>query len=93
VFYDPTNAAQTRQPVRHSGRPAPLGPSSASSTAPSSSRYVVQVDWTDNEDGTYEKTESRFYKLEDGKDRPNKNMDINLLELGEYVHSPNFNDH
>ncbi|KAF2131619.1 hypothetical protein P153DRAFT_336064 [Dothidotthia symphoricarpi CBS 119687] len=63
----------------------PNRPGSTSNTAPAPSGplYVVQVDWTDNEDGMYEKTDSRFYKLEDGKSSPNKNMDINLLELGE----------
>jgi hypothetical protein len=44
---------------------------------------VVQVDWTDDEEGLYEKTTTRFYRTEQGKSGPRKNMDINLLELGE----------
>jgi hypothetical protein len=50
---------------------------------PVHSLFVVQVDWTDDEDGLYEKTDTRFYKLEPGKMAPKMNMDINLLELGE----------
>jgi hypothetical protein len=44
---------------------------------------VVQVDWTDDEEGLYEKTTTRFYRLEPGAKGPKKHMDINLLELGE----------
>jgi hypothetical protein len=45
--------------------------------------FVVQVDWTDDEEGRYEKGTPRFYRLEPGKGGPKKNMDVNLLELGE----------
>ncbi|KAJ4361164.1 hypothetical protein N0V95_002133 [Ascochyta clinopodiicola] len=41
------------------------------------------VDWTDDGEGVYDKTDSRFYKLEAGKGGAKVNMDINLLELGE----------
>jgi hypothetical protein len=44
---------------------------------------VVQLDWTDDEEGLYEKSAPRFYRLEPGMGGPRKNMDINLLELGE----------
>ncbi|KAH8731184.1 hypothetical protein GQ44DRAFT_699494 [Phaeosphaeriaceae sp. PMI808] len=45
--------------------------------------FVVQIDWTDDEDGKYEKSLPRFYRLETGRNGPKKNMDLNLLELGE----------
>lgn len=58
-----------------------------SSTAPDNgqnSLIVVQVDWTDDGEGSYDKMEN-FYRLEPGKAGAKVNMDINLLELGEYV--------
>lgn len=48
-----------------------------------SSLIVVQVDWTDDGEGSYDKTETKFYRLEPGRLAPKMNMDINLLELGE----------
>lgn len=90
IFTDPNSfVAPPREPVavHHSGRPkAPLqAPASTTAppTAPQSDLVVVQVDWTDDEEGLYEKTTTRFYKLEPGFKAPRKNMDINLLELGE----------
>ena len=44
---------------------------------------VVQIDWTEDEHGMYEKGQARFYKLESGQMGMKGNMDINLLELGE----------
>ena len=72
-------------PVRHVGRPAPLQQKApvSTATAPPSSMFIVQVDWTDDEEGLYEKTSTKFYKLEPGKAAPKINMDINLMELGE----------
>lgn len=49
------------------------------------SQLVVQIDWTDDGKGSFEKTGTRFYKLAAGRDGPKVNMDLNLLELGEYV--------
>jgi hypothetical protein len=87
VFRDPNCAYSLPQaPVRHAGRPAPLlqKPNNNENAAPSStSLFVVQIDWTDDEEGSYEKGTPRFYKLGPGKRGPTKNTDINLLELGE----------
>ncbi|KAH7095379.1 hypothetical protein FB567DRAFT_29175 [Paraphoma chrysanthemicola] len=87
VFRDPnTGVSQSPAPIRHAGRPAPLNqkPVNNEKAAPSPiSLFVVQVDWTDDEEGSYEKGAPRFYKLGPGKQGPTKNMDINLLELGE----------
>ncbi|EFQ89709.1 hypothetical protein CFE70_002210 [Pyrenophora teres f. teres 0-1] len=44
---------------------------------------IVQVDWTDDEEGLYEKGAARYYRPEQGTNGPKVNMDINLLELGE----------
>jgi hypothetical protein len=49
----------------------------------SSSLIVVQVDWNENGEGLFEKTDKSFFKLEAGKSSPKANMDINLIELGE----------
>jgi hypothetical protein len=48
----------------------------------SNSYVVVQVDWIQNEAGTFDKVDKSFYKLDAGKARPKSNMDINLMELG-----------
>jgi hypothetical protein len=46
-----------------------------------SSHYVVQVHWTMDEDGLYEKEYTKFYRLESGSMAPKENLDIKLLEL------------
>ena len=53
--------------------------------APARSHFVVQIDWTDDGEGSFEKTGTKFYKLAAAKNGPKMNMDFNLLELGEYV--------
>jgi hypothetical protein len=91
VFSDPTSAVvPAREPVRHSGRPQPIGQKQpiAATVAPQAGLIVVQVDWTDDEESKYEKLAKRFYRLEHGKSGPTKNMNISLLELGEYVIQP-----
>lgn len=85
VFRDPNSAVgQSQAPARLAGRPAPLnGPAIETITPGPTSLFVVQVDWTDDEEGQYEKGAPVFYKLDSGKNAPKKNMDISLLELGE----------
>ena len=87
VFRDPTTAiASPHIAIRRSGRPALMrqNPSNDEKSPPPISLIVVQVDWAEDEDGMYEKIARRFYKLENGKPGPKQNMDIKLLELGEY---------
>jgi len=87
VFRDPNVSAPqpAAAPFRHAGRFAVAqqhAPSSvATSSSPATSLFVVQVDWTDDEKGLYEKTDTRFYKLAPGKNAPKVNMEINVLEL------------
>lgn len=85
VFKDPNASVDhPRASFRHAGRPAPLsGHTKEVVLPPATTLYVVQIDWTDDEEGQYEKGTPRYYKLEAGKNGPKKNMDINLLELGE----------
>jgi hypothetical protein len=89
VFRDPNSATpRPHAKPRHPGRPVPLNPVQPNKEDASqipTSLFVIQVDWTDDEVGQYEKGTPRFYKLGPGKKGPNKNMDVNLLELGEYV--------
>lgn len=89
VFQDPDRAVSLPRPApRHAGRPMPLSQKNANNedVAPFlACLYVIQVDWTDDEEGKYEKGVPRFYKLKPGKSGPTKNMDVNMLELGEYV--------
>lgn len=88
VFRDPNSSIpQPSAPARHSGRPAVLQQKDPAlpPAPPPSSLFVVQIDWTDDEEGLYEKSAPQFYRLEPGKSGPKVNVDINLLELGEYV--------
>jgi hypothetical protein len=87
VFRDPNSVNDPpRAPPRHAGRPVPLTQQTSTNEntpPPTKGLFVVQIDWTDDEEGKYEKSTPRFYKLDAGKNGPKKNMDINLLELGE----------
>lgn len=50
----------------------------------SSKNYtLVRIDWTEDDDGEFEKTEIRYYRFESGKIEPETHAEINLLELGE----------
>lgn len=84
VFSDPNQPlAPAGPPVRHSGRPAPLQhkPATPAPSAPSS-LWVVQVDFTHDEDAVPEMISQQFYKLEPNMSTPKDHMDIHLLELG-----------
>ncbi|KAF2034863.1 hypothetical protein EK21DRAFT_55491 [Setomelanomma holmii] len=87
VFRDPdSRIVEAQAPVRHAGRPTPLNQTYVTNEkvpSPPSSMFVIQVDWTEDEEGHYEKGTPRFYKLGAGKTGPTKNIDVNLLELGE----------
>ncbi|KAJ4296553.1 hypothetical protein N0V90_006598 [Kalmusia sp. IMI 367209] len=48
-----------------------------------SPNYVVQVHWTLDEDGLYEKDKISYYRLDQDCTDPKENMNIKLLELGE----------
>lgn len=86
VFTDPNSAIIPPQVVhRHAGRPAPLQKQAESVQPAPVSLFVIQIDWTEDEEGMYEKGTPAFYKLPPGHNGPKKNGDINLLELGEYV--------
>lgn len=67
------------------GRPRPVQQplQTTAATSDPSSLFVVQIDWTDDGEDSYDKTETRFYKLDPGRNGPRAHMDINLLELGE----------
>ncbi len=75
---------QLQPPARNVGRPVPIQQAPKVTTVnPLSSLFVVQIDWTDDGEGSYDKTETKFYKLDPGKSSPRKNMEVNLLDLGE----------
>jgi hypothetical protein len=46
---------------------------------------LIQIDWTEDEFGEYEKMAPRYFKLKN--ESPKENLDINLIELAEYVTS------
>ncbi|KAH7385604.1 hypothetical protein BKA66DRAFT_583220 [Pyrenochaeta sp. MPI-SDFR-AT-0127] len=88
--YVPTSLEQTRPTFRGTwvfrdpaAPPRQQHPSNTMQPPPPMCLLIVQIDWTDDEEGVYEKSAPRFYKLEQGKLGPRKNMDIYLLELGE----------
>ena len=92
VFRDPNSAAAPpRAPYRHPGRPMLPNKTPVKQDSPptvAASLIVVRIDWMDDEEGKPEKGLPMFYRLEAGKLGPRKNMDINLIELGEYVTFP-----
>jgi hypothetical protein len=44
---------------------------------------VIQVDWTEDEDGEFEKGIPRFFKLKENQLLPKQHLDVNLIELAE----------
>lgn len=88
IFRDPSSPLKQPPPLpRNIGTSAPLQqmPLSTALANNISSMIVVQVDWTDDGEGSYDKTETRFYRLDPGRAGAKVNMDVNLLELGELV--------
>ncbi|RMZ69122.1 dna polymerase v family and armadillo-type fold domain-containing [Pyrenophora seminiperda CCB06] len=63
--------------------PSLVGGRSSTSNAAQAPRVILQVDWTEDEEGFYEKGIPRYYRTDQGIPGPRVNMDINLLELGE----------
>lgn len=57
-------------------------PSPALSSSSAPFNYVIQLTWTLDEDGNYEKETPKFYRLRKGANSPHHNLDIKLLELG-----------
>lgn len=63
-----------------------MGPSPAiqeTITSSPDSLFVIELDWTEDEEDQYEKGAPRYFKLEAGKSGLKKHMEVNLLELGE----------
>lgn len=87
VFRDPSQATSKPKPKpRHIGRPKPLNDEPEQDEEEQDvpeSLFVVQLDWTEDENERYEKGAPRFYKLEPGKMGPRKSMEVTLLELGQ----------
>ena len=84
VFRDPnSDISLPHDTVRSFGKSTPSGQKQTTGSALSPSLIVIQVDWIGDNEGLYEKSSPRFFRLEQGAKGPRKNMDINLLELGE----------
>ncbi|KAH7414266.1 hypothetical protein DE146DRAFT_29117 [Phaeosphaeria sp. MPI-PUGE-AT-0046c] len=87
VFRDPNSIISvTHAAPRHAGRPVPMSPSPAareSTASPTVSSFVVEIDWSEDEEDLYEKGSPRYYKLEAEASGVKRNLDVNLLELGE----------
>jgi len=73
VFIDP-NAAHM---ARHQGSTASANTSSLPSL------IVVRIEWTDDEDGMYEKGTPEYYRLRPGLPGPKEHMELKLFELTE----------
>ncbi|KAF2002946.1 hypothetical protein P154DRAFT_487968 [Amniculicola lignicola CBS 123094] len=87
VLHDPDKSHIHRSSTapRNPGRPTPPPGSNAMQQQKplELNLIVVQIDWTEDEDGMYEKMAPRFFKLKTGQSGAMAHMDINLLELGE----------
>ncbi|KAF1956384.1 hypothetical protein CC80DRAFT_593832 [Byssothecium circinans] len=86
IFRDP-NAPRWVEPVvdaRNAGRPTPREPENQGpKLSPNASLMAVQIEWTEDEDGLYEKMEPRYFQLKPGETTPKEHLDIKLLELGD----------
>ena len=71
VFIDPN----ARQPAQSQGKPG------SNNTTPQPPLMVVRIDWTDDEDGLYEKGNPEYYRLQPGLSGPKEHMNLKLLEL------------
>ncbi|KAF2869854.1 hypothetical protein BDV95DRAFT_497090 [Massariosphaeria phaeospora] len=82
VFKDPNTLMPGSGLIRSSGRPPAPGSRTVEKqkTAP---HVVVQIDWTDDEEGCYERMAPRYFRLKPDNVGVIENLDINLLELGE----------
>ncbi|KAH7130642.1 hypothetical protein B0J11DRAFT_602983 [Dendryphion nanum] len=84
-------------PPRNPGRPMPRDtrdtrrPNPSNSGLPVSNNtdpaqiiklIIVEIDWTRDENGNYEKMPPKFSRLKPGQRAPSDHMDINLMELG-----------
>jgi hypothetical protein len=71
VFDDP-NAPR----IPPSRRPVSVPP-------PAPGLLVVQISWTDDEDGKYEKGAPHYYRLRDDQPGPFQHIDVKLMEMVE----------
>lgn len=76
------------QPVlRNPGRPLARGAKNQTvnddAKPESVSHIVIQIEWTEDEEGYYEKMAPTYYRLKPGIQAPLEKMDVNLLELTE----------
>lgn len=84
IFRDPNSTQkQPLPPARNVGRPAPMQQAPTETVNTPASLIIIQIDWTDDGEGSYDKTETSFYRLEPGKFGAKVNIELNLLELGE----------
>lgn len=88
VLKDPNQLVQvnSRPTSRFQGRPVPRNVQEEKPSDPKpspTSLIVVQIDWTEDEEGNYEKSTPRFYRLKEKQAGPKENMDVNLIELAE----------
>ncbi|KAF2706849.1 hypothetical protein K504DRAFT_385688 [Pleomassaria siparia CBS 279.74] len=85
VLHNPDSAsAEDMRPFpRHPGRHTPNDSKGTAPKLAPPNLIVVQIDWTEDESGLFEKMSPMFYKLKPGISSPSERMDFNLLELGE----------
>jgi hypothetical protein len=76
ALHDPNNATSCDDPRR---RPENARPT----TAKPLNLVVVQIDWTDDEEGILEKMPARFFRLKPGTAMPPDLSDVNLFELAD----------
>jgi hypothetical protein len=89
VVKDPNRPVlRTKQPPpRNPGRPLNFktkkNQSLDQNNAEPANYIVIQLEWTEDEEGIYEKMPPTYYRLKPGVNGPQENMDVNLLELTE----------
>jgi hypothetical protein len=92
IVEDPNRHVLRRSPLpapRNPGRPLARGTQKSQTAnhdatkADPVSHIVIQLEWTEDEEGHYEKMAPAYYRLKPGALAPKEKMDVNLLELTE----------
>ncbi|KAF2120625.1 hypothetical protein BDV96DRAFT_485191 [Lophiotrema nucula] len=83
ALHDPNRPLTENNAPARLGRPSPRYTDTVKPpSGPPLNIVVVQVEFTEDEEGYFEKMPARFYRLKAGAGNPSEHLDVNLFELG-----------